>query len=284
MVKSSLVAHEVSMTPAQIRKLMKGQTTLLKKDQMTGTGTKIYVSPMKHKKMMRAGTKQKGFRLNLTPEELGMSETSGGMVCPPTRRGRKPTPAVMPEKGLPRSVALSGLDGKPDEKGGKINLKKLGRQIKGTVNEGLRTYRENVRPTVGPILKEGVKQAIKQGLPAAVAAAATATGQPQLLAAMPAVKILADKIADPATENLGKMTGAYGMRGGRLQSNYSNFLNTHHPAQSPALPLHDNSLPIVGGSFRAIGSTRGGMIGTPMMPRIPFGDNSMVRGKGFRSI
>lgn len=288
--KTSLVEHEVNMTPAQIRKVMKGATTLLKADQVVGKGTRIHISPSKHKKLARAGAKKKGFKLAMTPDELEMSTTSGGMVCPSRSRVKVPHPKPVTQ-GLPKNLALSGLDGKPDEKGGKINFKRIGRQIKNTVNDGLRSYRENVRPVVAPVLKEGVKQAIKQGLPAAVAAAATATGQPQLLAALPAVKMVADKIADPATQYLGRATGAYGVtRGGALlQSNYSNFLNARHPAQNPALPPHDNSLPFMkGGSFRAVGSrTYGGSIlGSPMSPLLPQGDHSQVRlrGKGFRSI
>jgi hypothetical protein len=76
---------------------------------------------------------------------------------------------------------------------------------------------------------------------------ATALGQPQLAApAVMAAKIAADKLADPATNALGKATGAYGMKKGMGkktpkpkrsvkpkddQSNFLGHLSSRHTAK-----------------------------------------------------
>lgn len=294
--QKKFVSAKLKLTATNRRKLHRGEPTLLKSDQMEGGEIEIFMTPMKHKKLMKAHGKKKGMKLNLTPEEMSYSMDHGSGV--------------------------------------KDFFKKVGRKITKGVNEGLREYREKVRPTVGPILKEGVKQAIKQGLPAAAVALTTAIGQPQLAApAGMAAKLVADKYADKATEKLGDVTGAYGMPrglqlsgyskdkhgrpmmgrgdamdflsgsgtmrmhgGAVLQDNDSNFLNTAHPAMNPALPPADNSLPRpthsqmnYGGSFRTAGGsfkTAGkgmsygqspSVYGTPMMPAMPEPDFSLPR-------
>jgi len=248
MAKMNLKEHSVSMTPAQIKKLQKGMTTLLKADQITGSGTKIFVTPMKHKKMTRAGAKKKGFKLSMSKAELDASP-----------------------------FALSGLDGMPDEKGGKIDIAKAIKKTGRKISEG---YKKNVRDTpVGSAIRTGIKTAIVAGAPALV----TSLGAPQLA---PLASAIAKPLADVAIQKAGLGMGGNAV----LQSNYSNFLNSMHPAQNPTLPPPDNSLPRYekGGSFRAVGNTtRGrGVLGTPMFPALPQGDNSIPRmtGKGFRAI
>lgn len=283
------VSAKLKLSATNRRKLHRGEPTLLKADQMEGGEIEIFMTPIKHKKMMKAHGKKKGMKLNLTPEEMSYSMEHGAGV--------------------------------------KDFFKKVGRKITKGVNEGLKTYREDVRPIVGPALKEAVRQGIKQGAPALAAAAATSLGQPQLAApAAAAAKLIADKYADKATEKLGDITGAYGMprhmqlsgyskdkhgipmagrgdamdflsgrggavysRGGAIiQDNDSNFLNTNHPAMNPALPPADNSLPRgthsqmtsggrvrYGGSFKTAGS--GMSYGTPMMPAMPEPDFSLPR-------
>lgn len=317
MPKAGLMMKEMALTPLNARKLMKGLPTVIKADALKGTGVKVFVSPAKHKRMTRAMGKNKGYRLSLSQDELNAT-TEGGKIdlkklfskknikaglkavakpalkaalsplgsvgsivaeATPTDllvekvvgRGRgRPVKARPVSKGLPRSVALSGLDGLPDEKGGKIDFKKLGRQIK-------KAYAP-IKPIASPIIKELVKRGIQAGITGAVSAI------PGAQALGPVAGVASSKLADLAANKLQEEIGF----GTRLQSNYSNFLNSQHPAMRPALPPPDNSLPVLerGGSFRAVGKTRGGaLLGSPMSPMLPQGDFSLIRkGAGFRAV
>lgn len=319
MPKAGLMMKEMALTPLNARKLMKGLPTVVKADALKGTGVKVFVSPSKHKRMTRAMGKNKGYRLSLSQDELNAT-TEGGKIdlkklfskknikaglkaiakpalkaalsplgsvgsivaeATPTDllvekvvgRGRgRPVKARPVSKGLPRSVALSGLDGLPDEKGGKVDFKKLGRQIKSGYAK--------IKPVASPIIKELVKRGIQVGITGAISSI------PGAQALGPVAGMASSRLADMAANKLQEEIG-FGTRS-RLQSNYSNFLNSQHPAMRPALPPPDNSLPVLerGGSFRAVGKTRGGaLIGTPMSPALPPGDFSLIRkGAGFRSV
>ncbi|NBP02414.1 MAG: hypothetical protein EBU90_20315 [Proteobacteria bacterium] len=129
--------------------------------------------------------------------------------------------------------------------------RQIGRQVNNTAkkivdtaNKGARVYRNDIRPIVGPALKQGVKGAIEYGLPAL----AVASGNPELV---PVAGMIASQISDPATEMIGKTTGAYGMRGGgRLKSDYSLKLDHVHPAMNPQKQLQ---MVTSGGSFKQAG-------------------------------
>lgn len=214
----------------------------------------------------------KGKTITLKAEQL---HGSGVRIHVASSKAKKMTRAKKNNKGFRLTMNQEEME----TTGGALSLKAIGRAIKKGAKQVAATYKKDIKPVVAPVLKEGVKQAITKGLPLAASAAATALGQPQL--AVPAAVVaskIAEKIAEPAASKLGQVSGAYGVKSRKLQSNYSNFLNHQHPAMNPALPMHDNSIAIVGGSFRAIGSSRGGaLLGTPMMPRMPQGDNSMIR-------
>ena len=322
-MKKELMVKELSLTPLNARKLMKGLPTVIKAEHLKGTGVKVFVHPSKHKKMARAMTKGKGYTLSLDKDELDAS-TEGGKIDfkkvmktglkavakPLVKQAVSPlgvVASVLPtdklvdvavekvvgrgksskkmkaqpvSKGLPKALQLSGLDGMPDEKGGKIDFKKLGQDIK-------KGYAK-VKPIASPIIKELVKKGIQTGLTAAVSAI-PGVGE----VAAPIVGVASSKIADVAANELQKKIG-FGAP--KLQSNYSNFLNSSHPAMNPALPQADNSLRYVetGGSFRSIGSTRRGgsfvsigqpsrlsggalLSGTPMNPILDQGDFSLIR-------
>jgi hypothetical protein len=104
-----------------------------------------------------------------------------------------------------------------------------------------KVYKKNIKPFVAPVLKKSVSNAIKTALPAA----ALAMGQPELV---PAATLVAQAVADPATNALGRVTGAYGLKphGGKYKP----------PYLSPALPMSDHSMSgamrtaIRGGSFK----------------------------------
>jgi hypothetical protein len=190
-------------------------STVQLKPDMVGSGVKIMITPDKAKRLRASFGKSKEIRVKLNPQEIAASNLVGG----------------------------------------RVNLRSIGRTVKDGVNTGLRLYREKVRPHIKDELKSGVKQAIKKGVPAAVTAAAALTGQPQLLAAVPAASYAADKLADPAANALGKVTGAYGMKkkggkaaipgmpGGIFRTDMGTLMSLGHPALNPQLPVSDFSKP-----------------------------------------
>jgi len=218
---------KLDLSDAQLRKLAKGQGIMLKPAYFN-KGHGIQMSAAKYKKLHTAMNKGKGMRLTLGQDELGAND-----------------------------VEMSG---------GKINWKKLGRQIRGGLKEAGKFYRKEVRPTVGPALEKLTKKGLEVGTKAAVAGLASVTGQPALLAAAPATSKF---VSEKGTKAISKLTGAYGVKKGKkksstptskiteaksvqqaplpykvqLQDNYSNFLNPNHPAQNPRLAQPDNSLP-----------------------------------------
>lgn len=70
MVKTTLTPHNVALTPAQIRKLVGGKTTLLKHEQMNGGDVQIHLNPKKLKKLMKNHAAKKGYKLSLSQEEI----------------------------------------------------------------------------------------------------------------------------------------------------------------------------------------------------------------------
>ena len=272
---------KLKLTDAQLRNLAKGKGVVVKPgSEQPGSAYDVWCGSKTAKKMMKAKTMGKGMCLRMTPEELAANEVD-------------------------------------IEEGGRINWRKIGRVLRSTAKAVGKLYREEVRPEVGPALRRIVKKGIEKGIPFATSALATALGQPELAAASaPYVAKLAADIAEPVTEKISKVTGAYGIKKGKkakapkkvrivapkkvvmpapvhstqrtcplpytpqLQNNSSNFLNPNHPGMNPTLPAPDNSLPIPASRMcgRGIFVTRGtGMPGLPMDPVLPPQDNSMPR-------
>jgi len=282
----------LSLTDAQLRKLAKGQGVIIKPHSMSEGGYGMMMTAVKHRRMMKAHSKGKGYTLKLEPDEMDANEV--------------------------------------EIEGGRINWKKIGRQLRSTAKAVGRFYTREVKPTIGPVLKKLVKKGIEKGLPAATTALASLVGQPELgIAAAPYVEKFAEKIAEPATAKIGKTTGAYGMKKkkkmpkkprmpktalttaaplakqinemefpktlpyrAQIQENFSGFLNPNHPGMNPTLPMPDMSLPIVrsytsrgrglyarGGGLFMSGNglyVRGGAIndGMPNDPKLPQRDMS----------
>lgn len=267
---------DMELTDAQLRKLTKGGAIIVK-PSMFKKGHMYRVSPAKHRRMMTAVKKGKGYKLQMSPEELEANEV--------------------------------------EMEGGRVNWRAVGRTFRRGAQAAAKYYREQVRPEIGPGLKRVVKKAIETGIPALATAGLTAIGQPQLAAAAaPAAARIARKVAEPATEKIGKLTGAYGMKKGSLESqiakmeypdilpyrpmlqdNYSGFLGPNSPAMNPTLPMPDNSLPLMRdphvkvyakGRGLSLGSglrLKSGMgagdsfrSGLPMDPILPQHDNSLA--------
>lgn len=253
---------KLPMTDAQMRKLGKGGAIRINPTSQC-TAYDIYCDPKKCRRMERMMTKGKGFQMKFSPEEM---------------------------------------DENVEIEGGKINFKKIGRELRSTAKAVGKFYREKIRPVVGPEIRKAVEAAIEKGIPLAADALAIMTGQPEILAAsQPAIRRGAKKAAKLGTEALSKLTGAFGMVKPKkaakknmtqeipkilpfrpqLQDNYSPFLNPNHPGMNPMLPMPDNSMPRTmrgKGLFmdgRGLFAGSGMMMsGSPMDPVLPQVDNS----------
>lgn len=86
-------------------------------------------------------------------------------------------------------------------------------------------YKEKVKPFAAPVLKE----AARRGLKVAKEAVNTAT----MGALEPEIQSLYDRYGDKAIEALGKYSGAYGMKGGKIYvgPNYSPILDDSNSAK-----------------------------------------------------
>lgn len=251
--QKKFLSSKVHLTATNRRKLLKGEPTLLKHDQLSGGELELFMSPMKHKKLMKAHTQNKGAKLVLTPEEMEFTIKKGGKVAD--------------------------------------FFKKAGRKIADSTNKALRTYREEVRPKIAPQLKEIVKQGIEKGVPLAVGMVAPELAPVAGLVAsrysdQGATELgrLTGAYGLPKTMHLSGFINKdkFGLprSGGQLQDNGSNFLNINHPAMNPALNPPDNSRPRfsggkAGGSFKTAGKLI--TYGTPQFPALPPPDNSMPR-------
>jgi hypothetical protein len=141
-----------------------------------------------------------------------------------------------------------------------LKLRDVGRALKSLG----KAYNRQVKPVVGPIIRDVMTQVVKKGLPAA----AIAMGQPELAA--PAA-LLADKYAASAVNALGDATGGFGVkrkttrgkgtpkappqpkRAVTYDGNMSGFLPANHPAMWPTnavLPDHSIKGVKKGGSFK----------------------------------
>lgn len=126
-----------------------------------------------------------------------------------------------------------------------LNIKDVGRALKKVAD----VYKKNIKPIVGPAIRDGLTKAVKVGLPAA----AIAVGAPELA---PVASAIADQLGSKAVNALGDVTGAYGVGKKKfvLSNSRNTMLGTRHPAMSPRLPMADHS---IGGALRKHG-IRGG--------------------------
>ena len=275
MTKKVMKSHKLVLTDRQLHRLSKGEGVALKHSNM-GKGDDIYMSVVKHRRLAKAHEKGKGFRLTLAPDELE------------------------------HQIFLDGTG---------IHWHKIGRAIKHGAQWLGKQYREHIRPTVGPALKELVEKGISNAATKGVEGALTYLGAPELAAiAAPEIKEgINNYITHPLSNIIKVKTGAYGLKKKyhrkkgmkkeslkqeihkiefpkqipfkpKLEDNYSQFLNPNHPSQNPHLPLPDNSLPLVARGLYIHGGnglfmSTGGKIadGTPSDPRLPLFNNDQPR-------
>lgn len=215
------------------KKLVRGATVQLKPCHMSGSGMSVKpvdlkLSPKMEKAIAKAMRASKGYRLRLSPAEI---EGSG----------------IKEAFEKFKVGAKRGLEG---------------------VKKGYELYKEHVVPVAGPAIRKGLKGAAKAGL------AALAVAQPELVPAIALLESQSDRIVDA----IGDKTGAYGMCGGAMKQQrthyapewdtYSSLIGPNHPAMHPPrseLPAmgelvihHYHHHPGPSGSFKAVGSGRGG--------------------------
>lgn len=300
-MKSELVSVSgLNLTKNNLRKINKGENTIIKPQHLKGGSVDIFVSPLKAKKIMRAMSKGKGVKVSLSANELDHSVKHGKGVVLPTRKIRVPPTnsknAVMEKGAIVHASKIDSLNVGNDtvdvvrgdplvvEEGGKIDFKKIGRKLKNVgkdITDGYKEFRDNPKNAgVRKIIQEGAKQAIKGAITSAGTALGSTIGVPQLgLVA----GVASDPLAQMAVEKIGLGSGYM------LNDNFNTFLNSNHPAMNPSLPMPDQSLSttlkIRGEGFRGPGYTRGGRlrkstvnnimeVGTPLNPTLPMDDHS----------
>jgi hypothetical protein len=322
-MKREFATIKLALKPEQMRKLAGGKVIQLKNEMMTGGSVSVSLAPVQHKRLMRALHSGKGYRLKLDEGEKSECMKCGGALKDyfTKRRVRKvvdgavkvakpfvkkaikevaksyvgdagadilaDTGTQLAEAGVNevgRRTGAFGLKSKP-KKGG--NLKKIGRQIKKGFQKAVDTYKKDIRPTAGPIIRQGLTKAIELGAPALV----TTLGAPQLA---PVAGFLANQFARQGVDYIGDQTGAFGLKYGygtddkpfglmarpvALELNLSNFLPPRHPAQKPKMQMGDFSKPRLQeidyrGNKAKFLYGRGEIPkkGLPMNPRMPMKD------------
>ncbi len=100
--------------------------------------------------------------------------------------------------------------------------------IRETLQKVGKFYKEHVKPIAAPILREGARR----GLKIAKEAVNTAT----MGALEPEINSLYERYGDKLIDVVGKVSGAYGMRAGKIYvgPNYSPILDDMNPAKSVA--------------------------------------------------
>lgn len=72
----------VDITPEQMRKAVKMQPVQLSKEQVAGSGSKMFVHPENYKKVMSAKMKGTGCRIQISPDAMkyDMDQMQGGSI------------------------------------------------------------------------------------------------------------------------------------------------------------------------------------------------------------
>jgi hypothetical protein len=179
---------DIEASPRQLSKLRNGHKVRVKK----GTGCSLVVNPMMYDRISRSFGKSKAIDVQLTPEEIDANEMF--------EENREELSKSMNEKGLPLSMAGSGIFGKV-KRGFKKAGKTLGRVGKKVIVPGLKTAYKFSKPALKIAATEALKEGTKM-LPGLMAGAVTALGAPELA---------------PAAGILGKQLGSYANQEGQKQ-------------------------------------------------------------------
>lgn len=112
-MSSPLVQHKVTLSATNKKKMMKGEPTLLKFDQIMDGPDSIYLSKQQSRRLLRNARKQKGIKIHLSHKELKHSMIHGsGLSWKGFKRGVshawkahiKPVVAPLLKKGVHAGV------------------------------------------------------------------------------------------------------------------------------------------------------------------------------------
>ena len=281
MVKAKFHKYLLHLSKHNIKKLHKGEPTMLKHDQLSGGKVEVYMTARQHNKLKKAHEKGKGVKLHLSSHEIEHNEKHGegwkDLLKTGARtlaRESKPLIKKTVSKAIKKYVGddagdaigsaiadvgekavnmatggklrkgqhLSGLDA---TMGGKVDFMKIAKTVSNGAKAISSGYKKYVKDT--PI-GDAVRKTAKAGLMTAAAAIPTALGAPELA---PITTGLANQYGDTLIQKAGL---------GVLQSNHSNFLNSLHPSMHPHVPTQGiTDIPRTGGSFLPAGrAVRGG--------------------------
>lgn len=238
------------LTMPQAKKLMKGGIIQVKPDALADNMHWLVLEKKMANKVRRAKKAGKGCRIHLSPVEMdacgeGFAEFWQGLknagnwvkkniidssayqsVVKPIVKSAVDTgfAVVSPKLGVAAPAAKLAID-------------ELGKQ---TGAYGLKEdignfYKKNIKKHAAPHLKKAVQSAERALVAKAKRVAPRFANE---------IDKLHQEYGEKVVDELGRFTGAYGMRRGRgLQSDYSHMLNPMHPAMHPFAP----TLPPIGG-------------------------------------
>lgn len=249
------------LTESQAKKLMKGGVIQLAPDALRDDAHYLILEKKTANKVRRAQRAGKGCRICLNPMEMEHSGEGIGDffkdVFNKVKEGAKwvksnviDTPFYQQNikpivrKGVDTALALSTPQLGIATPAANIAVNKLGEY---TGAYGLKEDLQRFGKKAGEFYQTHAKKYVAPHLRKAVQSAEKAlVSRAKKMAPQFATDIdkLHEEYGEKAITELGRRTGAFGLRKGRgLQNDYSNFLNPMHPAMRPIAP----NLPPMGG-------------------------------------
>ena len=250
----------LDLSSRQMSRLRNGHTIQVKPD-VVGRGMPLKLHGSKVRKLHTAARRQKGCRLDMSPEEFeasgiswkgfkrGVSKAAKetGKVLKVGYKGYqeylKPTLGPAIRKGLQTGAralgaAAAAATAQPElalvgellaretipyigDKTGAFGMKEDAMKL---LKSGFKGYKKHVKPTVGPMIRRN----LQKGARAIAKAAAEASGRKELLA-------VGDLIADKTIPYIGSKTGAFGMS--RKKRFNTSMVDTGLPADRPLVDI-----------------------------------------------
>lgn len=206
----SLVKINLALTDKQLRALANHKSVLIKPHQVQDQAYSIHVEPKTHASITNKAKKGKGHILKLSPTEH---------------------------------------DANIEMVGGRITWKSIGRTLRKAGKAVGKVYREHIRPVVGEHLRKAVKEGVKKVVPLALNALTTAVAPEIAPITRPVYENLGERLSEPATQGLSRLTGAYGLTKKHPKTSgmyfehfaHQEFLPTNHQALHPLPVLPDQT-------------------------------------------
>jgi hypothetical protein len=169
---------KLKLSDAQLKKLACGEGVMIHPKHVCETGHPIALLKRTADTIRSKHAKGKSHILKMTPSEMKMNKIS--IV-----------------------------------EGGRIRWGAIGRTVGKATKKALEYYRQNIRPVIGPSLRKIVKDTAEKVLPKIAETAIGAVAGPETaMLAKPFIERAGQKYAEPITEGVSKLTGAYGIHKG----------------------------------------------------------------------